>query len=84
LHQLNHLELGSDETLRELGLLCVTTSCHSLPWLVAEAKRPDAKDIRGGLSLTAHYLQSPASPSASDQRKEYCTQIKTQRSRVLC
>ena len=56
LHHLKQLELGIDEALRELRLLRVTTACHSLPWLVDEAKRPDTEDCRDGLSMMANCL----------------------------
>ncbi len=56
LHQLNQLELGFDEALRELRLLRVTTSCYSLPWLVDEARHPDTMYMRDGLSMTANCL----------------------------
>ena len=56
LHQLNQLELGSDEALRELRLLRVTTSCWSLPWLVDETRHPDIMGLGHLLSMTANCL----------------------------
>ena len=56
LSQTNRLELDVHEALRELKLLRVTDSCHSLPWLVDEARRPDAMDISDVLAMTAGCL----------------------------
>lgn len=58
LHQLNQLELDIDVALRELRLLRVMTSCHSLPWLVDEARHPEAMVMRDVLSMTANCLYS--------------------------
>jgi hypothetical protein len=58
LRQLNQLELSTDEALRELRLLRVTTECYSLPWRIDQAKRSDTRDSRDGLSMTAKCLHN--------------------------